>query len=87
MDAVTTAILADAAFDAVGEATRFSTQRYREMVEQLRQTGELAFVTVGPAGGQSTRSEPPTLRLGPQPIPALRPTRRSYRWLERGATP
>ena len=41
MDAVTAAVLADAAFDAVGEATKFSTRRYREKIEQLRQTGEL----------------------------------------------
>jgi hypothetical protein len=41
MDAVTAAVLADAAFDAVGEATRFSTQRYREISEQIRQSGEL----------------------------------------------
>ena len=30
MDAVTAAVLADVAFDAVGEATKFSTRRYRE---------------------------------------------------------
>ena len=41
MDAVTAAVLADTAFDAVGEATRFSTQRYREIIEQIRQSGEL----------------------------------------------
>ena len=41
MDAVTAAVLADAAFDAVGEATKFSTQRYREIIEQIRQSGEL----------------------------------------------
>jgi hypothetical protein len=41
MDAVTAAVLADAAFDAIGEATQFSTQRYREMMEQVRQSGEL----------------------------------------------
>jgi hypothetical protein len=41
MDAVTAAALADAAFDAVGEATQFSTQRYRETIEQLCQTGKL----------------------------------------------
>ena len=41
MDAVTAAVLADAAFDAVGEATQFSTQPYRGTIEQLRQTGEL----------------------------------------------
>ena len=40
MDAVTAAVLADAAFDAVGEATQFSTQRYREKIEQFRQTRE-----------------------------------------------
>jgi hypothetical protein len=41
MAPVTAAVLADAAFDAVGEATKFSTQRYRETIEQLRQTGKL----------------------------------------------
>jgi hypothetical protein len=41
MDAVTAAVLADVAFDAVGEATQFSARRYREKIEQLRQTGEL----------------------------------------------
>ena len=40
MDAVTAAVLADAAFDAVGEATQFSTQRYREKIEQFRRTRE-----------------------------------------------
>ena len=41
LSAVTAAVLADATFEAVGEATKFSTQRYREIVEQIRQTGEL----------------------------------------------
>jgi hypothetical protein len=40
-NAVTAAVLADAAFDAVGEATKFSTQRYRQIIEQICQTGEL----------------------------------------------
>ena len=40
-NAVTAAVLADAAFDAVGEAMKFSTQRYREIIEQIRQSGEL----------------------------------------------
>jgi hypothetical protein len=40
MDAVTAAVLADVAFDAVSEATQFSTQRYREKIEQFRQTGK-----------------------------------------------
>jgi hypothetical protein len=44
MDAVTAAVLADAAFDAVGEATKFSTQRYRDIIEQIRQSGELPQV-------------------------------------------
>jgi hypothetical protein len=38
---VTAAVLADAAFDAVGEAAKFSTQRYRGIIEQIYQTGEL----------------------------------------------
>jgi hypothetical protein len=37
ISAVTAAVLADAA----GEATGFSTQRYREIIEHVRQTGEL----------------------------------------------
>jgi hypothetical protein len=37
ISAVTAAVLADAA----GEATGFSTQRYREVIEHVRQTGEL----------------------------------------------
>jgi hypothetical protein len=41
LSAVTAAVLADAAFEAVGEATKFSTLRYREIIEQIRQTGEL----------------------------------------------
>jgi hypothetical protein len=41
MDAVTAAVLVDVAFDAVGEATKFSTQRYREIIEQIRQSGGL----------------------------------------------
>jgi hypothetical protein len=44
MDAVTAAVLVDVAFDAVGEATKFSTQRYREIIEQIRQSGELPQV-------------------------------------------
>ena len=43
MDAVTAAVLADAAFDAVGEATHFSTQRYRETIEQFRRTEKLTL--------------------------------------------
>jgi hypothetical protein len=41
LSAVTAAVLADAAFDVTGEATRFSTQRYREIIEHVRRTGEL----------------------------------------------
>ena len=41
LSAVTAAVLADAAFDATGGATRFSTQRYREIIEYVRRTGEL----------------------------------------------
>ena len=41
LDAVTAAVLADATFDAVGVAAKFSTQQYRETIEQIRQTGEL----------------------------------------------
>ena len=41
LSAVTAAVLADAAFEAVGEATKFSTQRYRETIDQIRQTGGL----------------------------------------------
>ena len=40
-NAVTAAVLADATFDAVGEATKFSMQRYREIIEQIRQSSEL----------------------------------------------
>jgi hypothetical protein len=40
MDAVTAAVLTDVAFDAVSEATQFSTQRYREKIEQFRQSGK-----------------------------------------------
>lgn len=35
MDTVTAAVLADVAFEAVGEAIQFSTQRYRERIEQI----------------------------------------------------
>jgi hypothetical protein len=38
---VVAAILADAAFDAVSDAIRFSTQEYREIIEQMARTGEL----------------------------------------------
>ena len=41
LSAVTAAVLADAAFDVTGEATRFSTQRYREIIEHIRRTGEM----------------------------------------------
>jgi hypothetical protein len=41
LSAVTAAVLADAAFDVTAEATRFSTQRYREIIEHVRRTGEL----------------------------------------------
>ena len=41
LSAVTAAVLADAAFDVTGEATRFSTQRYREIIEHIRLTGEM----------------------------------------------
>jgi hypothetical protein len=62
MDAVAAAVLADAAFDAVGEATRFSTQRYREIIEQIRQSGELprlarAQAKKSPAGTTDQRGE------------------------------
>jgi hypothetical protein len=38
---VVAAILADAAFDAVSDAIRSSTQEYREIIEQMARTGEL----------------------------------------------
>ncbi len=38
---VVAAVLADAAFDAVSDAVRFSTQAYREIIEQMGRTGEL----------------------------------------------
>ena len=61
MDAVTAAVLADAAFDAVGEATRFSTQRYREIIEQIRQSGELppamSHVRAVHASGEAERAD------------------------------
>ena len=38
LSAVTAAVLADAAFDVTGEATRFSTQRYPEIIEHIRRT-------------------------------------------------
>jgi hypothetical protein len=41
LSAVTAAVIADAAFDVTAEATRFSTQRYREIIEHVRRTGEL----------------------------------------------
>jgi hypothetical protein len=41
LSAVTAAVLADAAFDVTAEAARFSTQRYREIIEHVRRTGEL----------------------------------------------
>jgi hypothetical protein len=41
LSAVTAAVLADAAFDVTGETTRFSTQRYREIIEHIRRTGEM----------------------------------------------
>jgi hypothetical protein len=60
MDAVTAAVLADATFDAVGEATRFSTQRYREIIEQIRQSGELpqamSHVRAVHASGEAERA-------------------------------
>lgn len=41
LSAVTAAVLADAAFDVTGETTRFSTHRYREIIEHIRRTGEM----------------------------------------------
>ena len=38
---VVAAILADTAFDGVSDAVRFSTQAYREIIEQMGRTGEL----------------------------------------------
>jgi hypothetical protein len=38
---VVAAVLADTAFDAVSDAGRFSTQEYREIIEQMGRTGEL----------------------------------------------
>ena len=38
---VVAAVLADAAFDSVSDAVRFSTQEYREIIEQMGRTGEL----------------------------------------------
>jgi hypothetical protein len=35
------AVIAAVLVDAAGEATGFSTQRYREVIEHVRQTGEL----------------------------------------------
>ena len=40
LNVVTAAVLADAAFDAVGDATKFSSKRYRETIEKMRRTGE-----------------------------------------------
>ena len=54
LSAVTAAVLADAAFEAVGEATKFSTQRYRETIDQIRQTGGLP-----PPAGSQIASRPP----------------------------
>jgi len=41
LNAVTAAILADAAFDSVGDAIKLSTPLYREMFENIRRSGEL----------------------------------------------
>jgi hypothetical protein len=49
LSAVTAAVLADAAFDVTGEATRFSTQRYREIIEHIRLTGEMPHQYPTPA--------------------------------------
>ena len=49
LSAVTAAVLADAAFDVTGEATRFSTQRYREIIEHIRRTGEMPHQYPTPA--------------------------------------
>jgi hypothetical protein len=61
MDAVTAAVLADRAFDAGGEATRFSTQRYREIIEQIRQSGELpqamSHIRAVRASGEAERAD------------------------------
>jgi hypothetical protein len=40
LNVVTAAVLADAAFDAVDDAIRFSSKRYRETIEKMRRTGE-----------------------------------------------
>jgi hypothetical protein len=56
MDTVTAAVLADVAFEAVGEAIQFSTQRYRERIEQIRQTGEIPL----PARSQIASYPTPT---------------------------
>jgi hypothetical protein len=41
LSAVTAAVLADAAFDVTAETTRFSTPRYREIIEHIRRSGEM----------------------------------------------
>ena len=65
LSAVTAAVLADAAFDATGGATRFSTQRYREIIEYVRRTGELPPVMSSTcavhAGEQAERALPPSI--------------------------
>jgi hypothetical protein len=49
LSAVTAAVLADAAFDVTGEATRFSTEHYREIIEHIRRTGEMPHQPWRPA--------------------------------------
>jgi hypothetical protein len=40
LNVVTAAVLAEIAFDAAGDATNFSSKRYRETLEKMRRTGE-----------------------------------------------
>jgi hypothetical protein len=68
LSAVTAAVLADAAFDVTGEAARFSTQRYREIIEHVRRTGELPSamspMREAHAGEQADRAPSPSLAGG-----------------------
>jgi hypothetical protein len=41
LNAVTAAILADAAFDSLGDAIKLSTRLYRETFDNIRRSGEL----------------------------------------------
>jgi hypothetical protein len=59
LSAVTAAVLADAAFDVTGETTRFSTQRYREIIEHIRRTGEMPLQPCRPTPATDISITPP----------------------------